>query len=243
MAGCVVCEERRVTVAGDDLVKLHEAALPCPAQVAGPFELARWSRPAGAIGGDVLAAWSVDRDRLVIFLADVMGHNLASAMVAAALRLDLFRLRQAGLTSPAALLHRLDQGLAHLFPLYHATAACCLLDAREETLTWALAGHPPALLREPAGEVVLLGQSAFPLGLLNDEDYVEEVVGLPAGSTVLLYSDGVTDPLGGSTALGDVLAGEGDPLLLVDGVCQTVEPLPRSDDCSLLAVRVGAGPI
>ncbi len=240
MAGCLVCEERRVAVAGDDLVRLHEAALPCPSQVAGPFELARWSRPAGAIGGDVLAAWSVDRERLVIFLADVMGHNLASALVAAALRLDLFRLRQAGLTSPAALLGRLDQGLAHLFPLYHATAACCLLDAREETLTWALAGHPPLLLRGPSGEVVPLGQSAYPLGLLNEEDYVEEVVQLPAGSTVLLYSDGVTDPLGGAAALSDVLSGEGEPGPLVDGVCQAVEPLPRGDDRSLLAVRLRA---
>jgi serine phosphatase RsbU (regulator of sigma subunit) len=240
MSLCAVCaRNHEPDAAGVELARLHEAALPCPSSAPAAFDLALWSRPLEEIGGDVVAAWPVDRDRLMVFLADVMGHDRAAALVASALRLDLYRLRQAGLTSPAEVLERLDRAVAELFPPYFVTAACCLLDAQAGTLTWSLAGHQPLLLREPGGAVRSLRHDAYPLGLMSGEECADEVTPLRPGQILVLYSDGVSDPLGGPEGLASVLARCAcDAEALVARVRRAVESRHRGDDRALLAVRV-----
>jgi serine phosphatase RsbU (regulator of sigma subunit) len=176
---------------------------------------------------------------LLVFLADVMGHDTASALVATALRPDLYRLRQAGVTSPAELLRQLDRAVTELFPPYFVTAACCLLDAGASSLTWSLAGHPPLLLRERSGRVCSLHRSAYPLGMMDGDAYPEQTTALPPGASLLLYSDGVSDLLGGPEGLAGVLADSAPTAqALVDGVRRAVEAFTRHDDCTVLAVRL-----
>src|SRR5262249_29704286 len=133
------------------------------------------------------------------------------AMVASAVRLDLHRAREADLHSPAAVLQHLDRGVRALFRDHFVTAACCLLDAAAQTMTWSEAGHPPILLRAPTGHVRRLHHPAYALGMHPTEFYFDEVMPLPAGSTVLLYSDGVSEALGtgqsGPAALAELLKG------------------------------------
>src|SRR5262249_6829477 len=166
---------RPSTTTVHELARLHHTALPRAGAIPAPFDLACWSRPAQVIGGDLLDAWAVGRDRLMIFLGDVMGHDVTAALIASAVRLDLYRAREAGLRSPAALLQHLDRGVSALFRGHFVTAACCLLDAGAQTLTWALAGHPPILLNDGAGAVGCLHHQAYPLGLQSEERYREEV--------------------------------------------------------------------
>ena len=106
MSRCVRCARRRHAPATLELARLHEAALPHPSVAPAAFDLAVWSRPAHVIGGDALAAWSLDRDRLLVLLADVMGHDTPAALIASDVRLDLYRIRQAGVTSPAEVLQQ-----------------------------------------------------------------------------------------------------------------------------------------
>jgi serine phosphatase RsbU (regulator of sigma subunit) len=247
MSLCARCEKRRQpTPAQRHLELLHEAALPAPAAIPAPFELARWSRPFRHVGGDLLAAWPAGRGALVVVLADVMGHDLPAALVASGIRLDLYRLQQAGVCQPAELLDQLNRAVCELFAPYFATAAACLLDARTNTLTWSLAGHPPALLRTPDGGVEQMRPTSCPLGLARGERFEQERGELPAGSTVVLYSDGVSDPLlsparTGVDALADVVAQAGEPDQVVRRVRRAVRMLRRRDDRSVLAVRVREG--
>lgn len=226
------------------LAHLHRTALPDPAALPAPFDLACWSRPAQVIGGDLLAAWPAEQDRLLVFLGDVMGHDLTAAMVASAVRLDLYRAREAGLTSPAAVLRHLDRAVSELFRGHFVTAACCLLDARQGRLTYAVAGHPPLLLLDGSGQVRSLHHEAYPLGLRGDERYRDDLAALAPGGGVLLYSDGVSDPLGspgypGGEVLAGLLSGMDAPAReMVRQVRRAVRPFRRGDDRSLLAVKV-----
>jgi phosphoserine phosphatase RsbU/P len=224
-----------------DLARLHLAALPRLDQ-SSPFDLACWSRPLQVIGGDLLAAWPAGPNRLLVLLADVMGHDLASAMVASAVRLDLHRVREAGLRSPAAVLQHLDRGVRELFRDHFVTAACCLLDADAQTLTWSVAGHPPILLRAPTGHVRRLHHRAYALGMHPSEFYYDEVMPLPPGSTVLLYSDGVSEALGngqaGPAALAELLKGRDEGAAkTLRRVRRGVKAIRRTDDRAALAVR------
>jgi serine phosphatase RsbU (regulator of sigma subunit) len=235
---------RTSTTTVHELARLHHTALPRAGTISGPFDLACWSRPVHVIGGDLMDACPLGRDRLLIFLGDVMGHDLTAAVIASAVRLDLYRAREAGLHSPAAYLRHLDRGVSALFRGHFVTAACCLLDARAGTLTWSLAGHPPILLTDGQGGVRCLHHRAYPLGLQAEDRYHDEVTAFLPGAAVVLYSDGVSEPLGspdypGAEVLSGLLSGldlSADDMVRI--IRQAVRPLRRTDDRSILAVRL-----
>jgi serine phosphatase RsbU (regulator of sigma subunit) len=221
-----------------ELARLHETALPGPATA--PFDLACWSSPLATIGGDLLVAWPVGLDRMLVLLADVMGHDLTAAIIASAVRLDLYRIREMGINSPASILQRLDRAMGELFPPYFMTAACCLLDSRRQTMMWSLAGHYPILVRDSVGNVSRLQQRTFAAGMNSGERYYNETTHLGIGSTVLLYSDGVSESLGSIDALSRLVANGDTPTAdeTISTVRRTIRTLPRTDDRSLLAVRL-----
>lgn len=235
---------RPTSATAADLARLHLAGVPRLAP-SSPFEFACWSRPLRLIGGDLMAAWPLGHDRLFVLLADVMGHDLAAAMVAAAVRLDLYRVREMGLRSPAAVLQHVDHSVRELFRDHFVTAVCGVLDASARTLTWSLAGHPPFLLRGPAGNVRRLHHRAFALGMNPGERYFDEITPLAPGSTVLLYSDGVSDALGagaaGPAALAELLNGRGETAeRTLRRVRRAIKPARRTDDRAMLVARVEA---
>jgi serine phosphatase RsbU (regulator of sigma subunit) len=160
-------------------------------------------------------------------------------------RLDLHRVQEAGLRSPAAVLQQLDRGVRALFRDHFVTAACALLDAGAQTLAWSVAGHPPILVRTPTGHVRRLHHRSFALGMNPGDLYYDEVVPLPANSTVLLYSDGVSEPLSpgvaGPVALVELLKGRDESAdRTIRRVRRAVKSAPRTDDRAALAVRVTA---
>jgi serine phosphatase RsbU (regulator of sigma subunit) len=59
--------------------------------------------------------------------------------------------------------------------------------------TLSVAGHPLPLVREASGRVVEAGAPGMPLGVLPGVTFAETVVDLPPGSTLVLYTDGVTE--------------------------------------------------
>jgi serine phosphatase RsbU (regulator of sigma subunit) len=237
----------RPSVLRAELASLHRAALPRLERIPERFDLACWARPARTIGGDLVAAWPLDDSRLLVFLADVMGHDLPAAIVASAVRSVLYQQEQSGLRRPAGLLTEINRLVAGMFEGYFVTASACLLDAAAGTLTFAQAGHPPLLLRHLDGEVTELFLSALPLGLGTEEPYEEQTLPLTRGTAVVLYSDGVSDALlapetPGTQALSSLIASCRRPsaFRLVQRIRRAVHrssPI-RHDDRSALAVRV-----
>jgi serine phosphatase RsbU (regulator of sigma subunit) len=90
----------------------------------------------------------------------------------------------------AALLAEEDPG-----ELRFVTACCVLLspDPRGATAVVALAGHPSPLLRTADGAVREVGCNGLPLGIQDDAAFSEVTVDMPRGSTLVLYTDGVTE--------------------------------------------------
>jgi sigma-B regulation protein RsbU (phosphoserine phosphatase) len=245
MARCLRCgEPGRRSAAGAELARLHDFALPLTGRIDGGYEIGAWSRPARHIGGDLLVAWDVPGAGLMVFLGDVMGHGTPAAVVASALRAALHQLRQAGVAGPAAILSRLNEVVCDLFPEYFVTASAALLAAGG--LTCAQAGHPALLVRPAAGRVVNVPFRSLPLGLTPGGAYEEKRLGLPAGATLLLYSDGVLDALAQPgrpplDALAEVVRHSrgGGARGLVQAVRQAVRRAGRDrhDDRAVLAVR------
>ncbi len=111
-----------------------------------------------------------------------------------------------------------------------------VLVSRSSTTAGRLSGSPAEFLE---------GGRGLPLGAGTETRYTQEIVDLPVGSTLVLYSDGLVERRGESIDVGlerlrlAALAGPREPEQLVEHLLQRlVGSEERGDDIALLAVRL-----
>jgi sigma-B regulation protein RsbU (phosphoserine phosphatase) len=115
-------------------------------------------------------------------------------------------------------------------------------------LLYASAGHnPPILLHDGATEALKLGGT--PLALFDSAEYELHEVGLAAGDTIVMYTDGVTEAMSerqeqfGTERLEAVIqqnAGASSKRLaehILEAVGQFSTGAAQSDDITLLILR------
>lgn len=135
-----------------------------------------------------------DARRYGVFIADASGHGPSAAVVAAIVN-ALFHSFPGDFGRPDALLTHLNRHLAgKRINLSFVTAFYGVVDIEAATLTYACAGHPMPVQRDPAGAVEPLPlQGGLPLGIDEACVYERFESPLPPGGALLLYTDGVTD--------------------------------------------------
>ena len=157
--------------------------------------------PTGSVGGDFFTVSALSETQAGVFLCDVAGHGVRSALVTAMIRALVEELKPLAL-QPGEFLTKLNSDLFTLLkhsgtPLL-TTAFYLVADGRTGKMVYANAGHPkPLHLRRSATSVVPLlnasgkGQSA--LGLMEKASYQTSATQLSAGDLVLLFTDGLVE--------------------------------------------------
>jgi PAS domain S-box-containing protein len=197
-----------------------------------------------AVGGDWYDAFPVDANRVGLVIGDVIGHNITSASGMGQIR-TMLRAYALDNPSPGDLLRRTNQALARLLPDAMATVACAVLDLATGDLSYASAGHPPPLLTTGTGTEYLDGVTGVMLGTGIDAAYPAGRRRLPAGSGLLLYTDGLIEDRRRDISAGlGALAGalRQSAAGTADQMCTAAQQAmlgtaPRADDVCLLAVR------
>jgi anti-sigma regulatory factor (Ser/Thr protein kinase) len=94
----------------------------------------------------------------------------------------------------------LDRYAAHVAGAECATVAFAVVEPGSESVSFASAGHPPPLLVTPDGHVRFLDESvSWPLGVQAHRARPSaHTAHLPAGSLLLLYTDGLVERRGES---------------------------------------------
>lgn len=200
------------------------------------------------IGGDWYDAFVVARGRIVLTVGDVTGHGLDAAVVMGRLRTAARAYALEG-HGPGAVLLRLSRMLQASSDEPLASAVVVLVDLRRASVTWAVAGHPPPLVRRPDGAVEHLDGEGWPLlGIEAAVGPRERTAPVERGSVLALYSDGLVERRGtildeGIARLRDAL-GVCDPRDLPGSASSTVDRMlagrTREDDTCLLLARYGA---
>ncbi len=151
-------------------------------------------RPSKQVGGDFYDCRPVDGGRVALVLGDVSGKSVAAALFMAR-TMSFFRSLLLGSTTPNRVLADCNQLLGiRTDRAMFATACCVLLDAEKHTLSFASAGHNPALVYDPATDAfVELVASGPPLGIIEDVEYGERDLALAPGSVIVLYTDGIVE--------------------------------------------------
>jgi serine phosphatase RsbU (regulator of sigma subunit) len=158
-------------------------------------------RPAERVGGDFVHVAQLSPHSVGVFISDVMGHGVRSALVTAMLRALVQELGDEG-TDAGELLTMINRDLgAILAPsddLMFATAFYVIVDCHAGTLRYARAGHPcPMLLRRNTGTVEPLNcpreVSGPGLCLVGDAKYKTVETPLEGNDVILLYTDGLIE--------------------------------------------------
>jgi sigma-B regulation protein RsbU (phosphoserine phosphatase) len=155
--------------------------------------------PAETVSGDFFAVSALSDTEVGVFICDVAGHGVRSALVTAMVRALVEELKPAA-GNPGQFLTQLNRELhailKHAGTLLLTTAFYLVADARTGTMRYTNAGHPkPLHLRRGAGKVEPLanlgGKSQAALGLLEGTAYETSEVKLSAGDLVMLFTDGL----------------------------------------------------
>jgi sigma-B regulation protein RsbU (phosphoserine phosphatase) len=171
------------------------------------FELSAYHRSPGHLSGDVCEVLPMGNGKALLTIADVMGKGAPAALVAASFR-ALLRTFAKSITSPAGLLRELNSQLwddlaaAEMF----VTLQLVLVDTTRATLTFANAGHCPALLADTLAQdsayhraevrMRSVAPEGFPLGVTASPEFEEAVIPLRPSSCLILYTDGLSEAAG-----------------------------------------------
>jgi serine phosphatase RsbU (regulator of sigma subunit) len=203
------------------------------------------------VGGDWYDVLQLDRGRVALVIGDVAGHGLAASMTMGQLRTAVraYALEHA---RPADILRLTADFLLGIEPEGYATCCVVLLDPGTGEAAWCSAGHPPPVLVDTRGSAHPLpdGGEVPALGVPVPGAARAGVTGhvaLPAGSRLLLYTDGLVerrgeDPDAGLARLLRVAGRTGEPL---EQWCDAVVARMLSgrqvgDDVAVLAVELGS---
>jgi serine phosphatase RsbU (regulator of sigma subunit)/anti-sigma regulatory factor (Ser/Thr protein kinase) len=197
------------------------------------------------VGGDWFDAISLPNGRLGLVVGDVVGKGVQSAATMAQLRnaLRAFALDQMKPSSTITRLNRLAYGVSDTA---FATLVYAVVDPAARVCRFTAAGHPPPLAVYPDGRAEYFeGGRSLPLGAAPDTAYTQDVVELPVGATLLLYTDGLIERRNWTIDDGlrrlhaAAVEAPGDPERLVEHVLDTlVGAGDRRDDIAVLAVRL-----
>lgn len=155
--------------------------------------------PTGQVGGDFFNVVPLSDKMAGLFICDVMGHGVRSALVTAMVRALVEELRPVAL-NPGLLLTRINSDLRAILqqtgtPLF-TTAFYLVADLEKREMFYANAGHPkPFLVHHSDGAIDLLknkdGKSYPALGLFPDSTYITNSCPLHARDMVVLFTDGL----------------------------------------------------
>ncbi|GEM_PF-1023805 len=244
--------------------ELNEAAryvfslLPSPLK--GDISIQQQFVPSLQLGGDAFDYYWLDEDHLVVYLLDVAGHGVKSALLSVSV-LNLLRtqsLYNTDFSSPKTVLAELNRVFQmnemgdDYFTMWYG-----VFNSKTRKLTYGCAGHPPAILLTNNGNnngnkitVQQLASMSIPIGMIPNFEYEEATCEITDPSTLYIFSDGIYEihqdngKVWGLQAFVDYLTDfhNQSNLIPVEKILQQVQQLHNlkslNDDVSLLQISL-----
>jgi len=155
--------------------------------------------PSGTVGGDFFTVSALSDTEAAVFICDVAGHGVRSALVTAMVRALVEELKPVA-REPGQFLTKLNGDLYSILkhtgtPLL-TTAFYLVANCQTGAMQYANAGHPkPIHLKRSVGQAIALantlGKGQAALGLLENTVYQTSEVMLAPGDMIMLFTDGL----------------------------------------------------
>lgn len=237
-------QSRRLVVETAAATLLERSLLPTRMpKIAGVEFAARYvAAESQVVGGDWYDAFTLPSGDLCLVVGDVAGHGLNAAVVMGRLKSAL-RAYTLIADTPERMVELADHKMQHFEFGTIVTLICGIAKPPFDRITFCSAGHPPPVLAAPGQDPQLVElPTGPPLGVAAGVRRASATVDLPAGSSLVLYTDGLVERRRESiTGRIELLRGA-VPAEPAETVCDTVMhelvgTTTTTDDIALLAMH------
>ncbi len=151
-------------------------------------------QPAEQVGGDYFDYITMPDGRVVVIVADVVGHGVAAALLMAKLSAEA-KFALFSESHPAAAVTRLNERLCAAQVQRFVTLVMVVIDAATSKAQVVLAGHMAPIHRKADGTVEEKGDdvAGLPLGITDELGYEQYEIDLGPGESLTLYTDGINE--------------------------------------------------
>lgn len=183
--------------------KVQDTLFPYDVEMNGlRFEVFRQSH--NYIGGDFYDFVQLREGNVGVFLTDIAGHGISSAMVASIMKVMVATIPYHMKLDPVKLLSHLDKHLDKDLSNYHASAIYMFLDFQTKVMTIGNAGHPYLIYCPLGGNFEEVVTNGSILGFHIRDPIVENIqIKFQTGDRFFIYTDGLVES---PTEEGDVIS-------------------------------------
>jgi len=197
----VLASERRLLSIANELAiarEIQTSILPGGSPRIKNLRVAAAYCPMTEVAGDFYEFIPVDHNCIGFLVADVTGHGIPAALIAAMIKVAMQSLVSYA-HDPRRVLGGLNGVLSAQMGSQLVSAAYLWVDTENRIALYSAAGHPP-LLHCREGEVHRIESNGLLLGVFPESEYPLCDMAILPGDRFLLYTDGVSEP---ENALGD----------------------------------------
>lgn len=146
------------------------------------------------IGGDFFDFIKLREGNIGIFMTDVAGHGVSSAMIAAMIKVLVSTMPYIYKQDPSALLTYLDNKMANDFRSEHATAIYIFINFQTRTISLANAGHPYIIYQKKGEDFKEIETEGALLGYtIRNPIAVNYSFEYSSGDRFVIYTDGLVE--------------------------------------------------
>ncbi len=204
--------------------------------------------PARAVGGD-LYDFHIHDERLFFCIGDVSGKGVPASLVMAVISAQ-FRTLSANEDQPQRIVKAMNTTMVgRNDSMMFATLFVGVINLKTGELRYCNAGHDsPVIVSEQSYELLPVDTNV-PIGIVPDWTYTQQQTTIQSGSTIFLYTDGLTEAeekdqklFGEKRMLKTIEAGKtSDPETIINNMTNAIRlyvgDAEQSDDLTMLAIR------
>ena len=176
---------------------VQQRMLPPSPFVIGSYRLAHRVQPSMILSGDFVDYQRMGRNHFLFYIADVSGHGASSAFITVILKNFSRRLRRERrsrrMLDPSEILAALNGELLEQGLGKHVAMFIGVVDLRDNTITYANAGHFPHPIHAAEDGSAFLESHGKPVGLFSEVAYDVATASLAPGESLVAFSDGVLE--------------------------------------------------
>ncbi len=238
--------DKELTLAADYV----RSILPPP--MAGSLAITSAYQPSQKLGGDCFDFYDLDAEHVILYMLDVSGHGLAAALPSISIH-NLLRT----FSRTSAILFQPDEVLRYLNSVFQMerhehrffTMWYGIYNRTTRQLSYASAGHPPALLVSCLGtsspRIDQLTTRGMPIGLFESSHYERSSITIEPMACLYVFTDGIYELVHSDGSVGNyeafvsfmedqVMGSECEPDQLLNRMLDDSGSSDFPDDCSML---------
>lgn len=162
--------------------------------------------PSVFVSGDTFNFFPLNNRHIAFYIVDVAGHGLPAAFLSVSLSRSLSQdtgkkmlldEKTGDYILPSLVIKSLnEQFLSRGKNAEYFTMLYGVIDLIEDKIVFSQAGHPNPFLIKAGGKAEIIVSRGFPVGILPEAEYYDQIIPFETGDKFIIYTDGITECTG-----------------------------------------------